>query len=573
MPFDPNSPFGPADLSQWWRSLTLPRVQSNAPPNGTSGNPGGADGIDDWFVPAPVPNPTGHPNDWIAPWSAETDASYPDDWIYPNSSNLPAPGTTPPAPSPQPSVANPAISNRPAPRPDPFGAYWALIPASRVGAMAWHPPIFPNSLGQFPLPAPAPRDVWPTVGANGLLGGVERMLAERAAAEAAARDPAANGLLGAVGRMVAAREQANNDPWAAAASGRATQMPAWAPTSAPPIDATQGLLEPFVNLQPATPAGQADASYAPASWAFMSPDPTEYQGDSPLPGVILVADKKTNQRNLDLFDGRAFGTTPPLGSAAPRLLPPIPPGGARPSAPQPLAPPTSPTSSPSGLISPPPGQPAISPRPSGTPIGPAPVIAPADESPGSTGTRGGTGATAGGVSSPTPIGEEGRSPASSRPDWQKLTADIRDARGAGPERLQATISAGLPKYDGETTYGVLTTNEGNVVPLQSGERSPLYSNYSSAGHVEGKAAIWTRENDSSGGVLYHNNPGGTCGRCNAQIRTLLPEGARLRVVAPDNAVPKNRWARVRPPEYVGNSAGPKPPPPNPQLDLFNRPQP
>src|ERR1700720_3517692 len=173
MPFDPNSPFGPADLSQWWRSLTLPRVQSNAPPNGTSGNPAGADGIDDWFVPAPVPNPTGHPNDWIAPGSAETDASYPDDWIYPNSPNTPtAPGTTPPAPSPQPSVANPAISNRPAPPPDPFAAYWALIPASRVGAMAWHPPIFPNSLGQFPLPAPAPRDVWPTVGANGLLGGV-----------------------------------------------------------------------------------------------------------------------------------------------------------------------------------------------------------------------------------------------------------------------------------------------------------------------------------------------------------------------------------------------------------------
>ena len=234
MPFDPNSPFGPADLSQWWRSLALPRVQSNAPPSGTSGNPAGADGIDDWFVPAPVPNPTGHPNDWIAPWSAETDASYPDDWIYPNNPNVPAaPSTAPPAPSPQPSVVAPAFSNRPAPRPDPFAAYWALIPASRVGAMAWHPPIFPNSLGQYPLPAPAPRDVWPTVGADGLLGGVGRMLAERAAAS---RDPAANGLLGAVGRMVAAREQAN-DPWAAAANGIlggiAKLTPAPAPTSAP----------------------------------------------------------------------------------------------------------------------------------------------------------------------------------------------------------------------------------------------------------------------------------------------------------------------------------------------------
>jgi hypothetical protein len=283
MPFDPNSPFGPADLSQWWRSLTLPRVQSNAPPNSTSGNPAASDGIDDWFVPAPAPSPAELPNDWIAPWSAETDASYPDDWIYPNSPNTPtAPGTTPPAPSPQPSVANPAISNRPAPPPDPFAAYWALIPASRVGAMAWHPPIFPNSLGQFPLPTPAPRDVWPTVGEYGLLGGVGRMLAERAAAS---RDPAANGLLGAVGRMVAAREQAN-DPWAAAANGIlggiAKMTPAPAPTSAPPIDAAQGLLDPLVNLQPATPNGQADASYAPDSRAFISPAPTRYQGGRPF---------------------------------------------------------------------------------------------------------------------------------------------------------------------------------------------------------------------------------------------------------------------------------------------------
>jgi hypothetical protein len=95
-------------------------------------------------------------------------------------------------------------------------------------------------------------------------------------ADATSRDPAASGLLGTVRRMVAAREQAN-DPWAAAANGIlggiAKLTPAWAPTSAPPIDATQGLLEPFVGLK-------ADASYAPGPRPFLSSDPTGYQGGS-----------------------------------------------------------------------------------------------------------------------------------------------------------------------------------------------------------------------------------------------------------------------------------------------------
>jgi hypothetical protein len=101
--------------------------------------PAGADRIDDWIVPGPAPSPTGHPNDWITPWSAETDASFPDDWIYPDNRNLPtpaaAPSTVPLAPSPQPNAANPAISNRPAPPPDPLAAYWdrrAFNQAGRV---------------------------------------------------------------------------------------------------------------------------------------------------------------------------------------------------------------------------------------------------------------------------------------------------------------------------------------------------------------------------------------------------------------------------------------------------------
>jgi hypothetical protein len=45
------------------------------------------------------------------------------------------------------------------------------------------------------------------------------------------------------------------------------------------------------------------------------------------------------------------------------------------------------------------------------------------------------------------------------------------------ERVRAVISAGLPKFDKKTTYGVLITNEGDVVPLQSGDADPRYSNY------------------------------------------------------------------------------------------------
>ncbi len=74
-------------------------------------------------------------------------------------------------------------------------------------------------------------------------------------------------------------------------------------------------------------------------------------------------------------------------------------------------------------------------------------------------------------------------------------------------------SSELPAFDGETTHGRLVTSDGRVIPLSSGERNPLYSKYRSAGHVEGKAAIWMRENDVMEAVLYHNNPNGTCNNC------------------------------------------------------------
>jgi len=104
-------------------------------------------GPDDWFVPTS----DGYPDDWFVP---ESDG-YPNDWFVPASA---APGAAQPAHDPQLGTADPTLATRPAPRPDPIAAYWASIPASRAGAMAWHPPIFLNSPGQYPLSAPAPID-------------------------------------------------------------------------------------------------------------------------------------------------------------------------------------------------------------------------------------------------------------------------------------------------------------------------------------------------------------------------------------------------------------------------------
>jgi len=253
MPFDPNFPFVPADPSQWWRTRALPRiiVQPNAPPNAASGNPAGLDGIDDWLSPGQAPSPTDLPNDWILPGTAGTDASYPDDWIYPDNRNALAP----PAPSPQPG-AIPAISNRPAPPPDPFAAYWSLIPASRVGALAWAAPIFPNSFGQFPstTPAPPPLAV-PSIPTGGLLGGIPKMLA----AQAAANDPWANGILGGIPKMLAT--SVSPSPLSAAGS--------------------RGILGALANLQPAPSDAQADASYLLGPRPYRPPDPIGYQGGRP----------------------------------------------------------------------------------------------------------------------------------------------------------------------------------------------------------------------------------------------------------------------------------------------------
>jgi hypothetical protein len=193
MPFDPNFPFYPADPSQWWqlRNLLRPSAQPTAPPNAASGTAAQSTRID-------VPEDDGLPNDWFVP---EADG-YPSDWFVPDAEGYAptpaaAPRAAPPAPSPQTNAANPTTSTRPAAPFDPLAAYWAQVPASRVGAMAWHPPIFlspdsfapqetpssarggppaafSNPLAQF-LPA---ASTLPDLPSGGILGGIAKMAAE-----------------------------------------------------------------------------------------------------------------------------------------------------------------------------------------------------------------------------------------------------------------------------------------------------------------------------------------------------------------------------------------------------------
>ena len=117
----------------------------------------------------------------------------------------------------------------------------------------------------------------------------------------------------------------------------------------------------------------------------------------------------------------------------------------------------------------------------------------------------------------------------------------------------------LPEYDGKTTEGVMVTPDGEQISFSSGNSSsPSYPQYKaqSASHVEGKAALYMRENGISEATVYHNNPNGTCGFCDRQVPALLPEGAKLTVVPPSNSVANNARAIPVPKTYTGNSTIP-----------------
>ena len=118
----------------------------------------------------------------------------------------------------------------------------------------------------------------------------------------------------------------------------------------------------------------------------------------------------------------------------------------------------------------------------------------------------------------------------------------------------------LPKYDGKTTEGVMVTPDGKQISFKSGNSStPSYPQYKaqSASHVEGKAALYMRENGINEATVFHNNPNGTCGFCDRQVPALLPKGAKLTVVPPSNSVANNVRAIPVPKTYIGNSTVPK----------------
>jgi hypothetical protein len=160
-------------------------------------------------------------------------------------------------------------------RPDPFAAYWSLIPASRAGAMAWHPPIFPppnpfspenipasawvtplpiflNSLGQFPSTAPKPPDLPPIPASHGLLGGIAKLLAASTPPDVPEIGPG-QGLLGAIARLPDASTPPNVPAIDAGQDllGAIARLPdASTPPNVPAIGPGQGLIAPMLWAQP-----------------------------------------------------------------------------------------------------------------------------------------------------------------------------------------------------------------------------------------------------------------------------------------------------------------------------------
>jgi hypothetical protein len=416
MPFDPSSPFDPNDPWQWWQTRILPHlVQPNAPPNAARGQ---------------APNLTSLSNGSLVPPGALEDDGFPNDWIYPDSQNAPvpatAPPTAPPAPNPQP---NPAASNRPPARFDPYAAYWAQIPASRVGAMAWHPPIFlspdsfapqdtpssarggpparfSNPLAQFLPAASALPTLPPDFGAGGILGGIAKLAAE----QARANDPWAlpeNGILGGIAKLQTnspfpyepSLPKVTNDPSDGADAFRAPQA------------TPNGLIDP--SVPPGLPEGfrtlagfSADRSIldeGPAATnAAYYPNPLDQilpcfvsnigcvgggggnrggGGDGPVgprPPPLSAPrgpapEPRTSSLSTSGTAAPAEPPAPPTQLPAPTSAPQPPP---RPSPPPPAAPPPAappPTS---------PGQAATSSRPSGRPTALESVVPPNQDSTG-----------------------------------------------------------------------------------------------------------------------------------------------------------------------------------------------
>jgi hypothetical protein len=585
-----HDPFAAAPTGALPRIIVHP-ISPNAPPD----NPAGADGPDDWFVP--------------------TADGYPDDWFVPAPLSTPGPGQS--GPNAQSNAAVPPLSNPPTVRPDPSAAYWSLIPASRAGAFAWHPPIFPNSAGQFPQPAPAYDP--PILPVGGLFGGIGRKLAASVNGPGTGyglfggpvRLPAVNtgaapSILGDVAPLsYTAQTFASN-------SAPSSIYPPYLGGSALPshlIDPTTPLNQSFFTPLAQFPDPTAGGAFPLGSWSSPSAFPFQAPATTALPTRSILFkqapaawDPSAPDRNAANLDqtARTLGVSDlplsksgaPVVSSPPQLtptrqqwldvahlvspnlvdyltktLPPAPPlpstPGKIPSEDNPYA--TGAVSEIAAWLL------TLLSAGAAAPLG----IAPVAEEAALQGTRTALGA-------PALIGGNLSREASGRivaalqaaVNAGSLTREqaavlLQRANGvgeAGGARLETPLSRWLPKYDG-TTYGLLITNEGRVVPLQSGPPRS-FTRYPPSKHAEGKGAIWIRENGSSGGVLYHNNPEGTCGLCDRQLRTLLPSKAVLDVVPPPDAVPKNALAVTKPKPYIGNDIVPNPLPKIRQPDLF-----
>jgi hypothetical protein len=100
------------------------------------------------LYPRPANNPLsplndGYPDDWFVP----QDDGHPDDWFVPASSA--APSAAQPAPDPQSNAGSFGVAARPAPR-DPFEDFWSRVPADRLRAVAFAPPVFAGAPGRIP---------------------------------------------------------------------------------------------------------------------------------------------------------------------------------------------------------------------------------------------------------------------------------------------------------------------------------------------------------------------------------------------------------------------------------------
>jgi hypothetical protein len=246
------------------------------------------DGLDDWYVLG----------------NARTDASYPDDWYVPPSA---APNLGQTAPSLQPNTAKAGLSNppaapvanRPAAPPIPFANYWSLIPASRVGAMAWDPPNLPlfsssptnNFPAQTPPPAPPilPGSRPPTLGIDSPPWSSTPSLLSPATPE--------GGLLGKLATL-----GTSPSPWSAGGGGLLDALATLgtSPPTTPPWP-QGGLLGGLSRLAPSSPG---------PSGSFPSPPPPQSAGAqavSPV-GRRPIGDYSTGEIAGDAAKSLGVGT-------------------------------------------------------------------------------------------------------------------------------------------------------------------------------------------------------------------------------------------------------------------------